>query len=321
MVRGIFVSLLAHALALLPLLFMFAPQLDAPAREVMQTRFVAHTVNVEALEPRLPQPVQPQAPPRAETLKPVLSESERAVTVTPVQPETVKPSSKPEPLPEPEIVQAEEPLPEPDQAPLPEPEPVTEPEQVVQAEPEPVEPEPKPEPEPVKPEPEPPPEPERAVEVEPPPEPPPPPEVPLQQEPVQVAPQPPAPPERMAAIDETPPAGAASPSPSSDADDVGSGGTALDASYYSQIQALLEEHKSYPPMALRRGMEGEVYLWFVVGRDGRVLDYRIDKGSGYEMLDEEVERLIQEITFPPFPADVNDNRLILTVPVTFNVMG
>lgn len=308
MVRGILVSLLAHALALVPLLFMVAPQFDSPTREVMQTRFVAHTVNVEALKPRLPRPVQPQAPPRTETLKPVMSESDRAVTVAAVQPEIVEPS-EPEPLPEPEVLQAQEPPPEPEQAPLPEPEEATEPEQVAQAEPEPVTPEPQPEPELVKPRP------------EPPLEPPPPQEVPAQEEPVQVAPQP-APTERVAAIDEMPMAGATSPSQSSDSDTVGAGGTAPDASYLMSIRALLEEHKTYPPMAQRRGMEGEVQLWFAIDRNGRVLDYRIQRGSGHEMLDEEVERLIQQIAaFPPVPADVDTERLELIVPVSFRLTG
>jgi periplasmic protein TonB len=311
---GVVVSLLLHALILAPLLFVLAPQFDAPARETMQTRFVAHTVSIDALQPRTPTPVQPEVPPRAETLEPVISKAKEASAVAPIPPDTVEPS-KPEPPPEPEIVEAAEPPPEPDQAPLPEPEPATEPEQVAQAEPEPVQPEPEPEPELVKPQPEPPPEIERSIEIEPP-------QKVQAQEETPPAPQPPAPSERVAAIDEAPAAGATSPSQTSNTDEAGSGGTAPDPSYLMRIRALLEAHKTYPAMAQRRGMEGDVYLWFVINRAGRVLDYRIDKGSGYEMLDEEVERLIEQIAqFPPVPPEVDTDRLELVVPVSFRLAG
>lgn len=305
MIRGVIASLLLHALVLGPLLFMFAPQLDAPARESMRTRFVAQTVNIEALRPELPAPIQPQAPPRADTLKPLVSQTERATAVTPMRPETVEP---PKPEPEPEVAETVQLPPEPEEA--------EEPEQVAQAEPEPVEPEPRPEPEPVKPRP----EPEEPVKAEPLPERPP--EKTLAREAPPPKPQPPIPQERVAALHEATTTSASSPSAAPDGSVEGGGGTAPDPSYLMEIRALLEAHKTYPAMAQRLGMEGDVYLWFVINRQGRVLDYRIDKGSGHEMLDEEVERLIEEISqFPPVPSEVGADHLELVVPVSFRLAG
>jgi protein TonB len=89
-----------------------------------------------------------------------------------------------------------------------------------------------------------------------------------------------------------------------------------------QIRALLEEHKRYPPMPQRLGMEGEVQLWFVLDRQDQVLDYRIEQESGYTMLDEEVERLIQQISaFPPIPPNMSGDRLELVVPISFVLGG
>ncbi len=313
MSRGIIASLLLHALVLVPLLIMFAPQLDAPAgRESMQTRFIAQTVNIEALRPE-PVLIQPEAPPETETLTPLTSESEQATTVTPVQPETVEPN----PRPEPEIAEAVESPLEPEQKSLLKPEEIAQPKQVAQLESEPVESEPQSEPELVEPRV----EPEQTVRAAPLPEPPPE-QTSAREETPSAEPQPPAPQEHVAAVHDAPPAGASSPSATSDAPAEGGGGTTPDPSYLMEIRALLEAHKTYPAMAQRRGMEGDVHLWFVINRQGRVLDYRISKGSGYEMLDEEVERLIQAISqFPPVPSEVDSDQLELIVPVSFRLAG
>ncbi len=276
MSRGIIASLGLHALALVPLLFMFVPQLDAPAgRAPLQTRFIAQTVNIEALRSP-PVPLQPQAPAEIETLTPLTSESEQGSTVAPVQPEQVA-QMESEPL-----------------------------KSEAQLAPESVKPrlEPK---EPVRAEPLPKLSPEQA----------------LARDEAQVAKsRPPAPQKTVAAVHDAPAAGTSVPSATSHTSAEGGGGGAPDSSYLMEIRALLEAHKTYPVMAQRRGMEGDVHLWFVINRQGRVLDYRISKGSGYEMLDEEVERLIQAISqFPPVPSEVGSDLLEFIVPVSFRLAG
>lgn len=51
------------------------------------------------------------------------------------------------------------------------------------------------------------------------------------------------------------------------------------------IQQALADNFSYPLMARRRGWQGEVLLAFRIETDGRILDARIARSSGYGLLD------------------------------------
>jgi protein TonB len=290
---GLILSLLLHGLALVPLLFVLAPSLGTtPGTEAaIPTRFVAHTVNIEALQPRQPPTL------KSEAIPPVVSEAKEAATVTPIQPETVEPAL-PEPTPERVALRDPEPPPKPE--PLPEAEPPPKPE---------LAPEPEPEQQQAPKEPEPLPEPEEMPEPEP----------QIVEEPAVAQPESPTD-ERLAMTHAPPSPGAASPAQK--VKQAAGAGAEPDADYLMEIRALLEQHKQYPLMAQRLRMEGDVRLWFVLNRRGEVLNYRIDKGSGHAMLDQEVERLIEQIdAFPPVPPDLHLDKLELVVPVSFRLAG
>ena len=56
----------------------------------------------------------------------------------------------------------------------------------------------------------------------------------------------------------------------------------------------------YPPSALARGEQGNVYFSMTVGPDGRVQAFRLIRGSGYPALDEEARRhVLQNWRFRP----------------------
>jgi TonB family protein len=55
----------------------------------------------------------------------------------------------------------------------------------------------------------------------------------------------------------------------------------------------------YPPEARRYELEGITTLRFHLGPDGRVTDARIDKSSGWALLDEAAIRTIQACSFTP----------------------
>jgi protein TonB len=146
------------------------------------------------------------------------------------------------------------------------------------------------------------------------------PEPPVQEKPV-VTQTEPAAVEQVAAMKQ-PATSGAEVSASEDVNTTGSGTGEPDRGYLMRVRAVLEQHKQYPLMAQRMHMEGEVRLWFVLNRQGEVLDYRIAEGSGHSMLDEEVQRLIEEIEeFPPVPADFGADTLELVVPVSFHLAG
>ncbi len=103
------------------------------------------------------------------------------------------------------------------------------------------------------------------------------------------------------------------------ANDTSGGGMPGDVvDYMAILQAWLEKHKEYPRGARLRRMEGTTLLYFVMDRDGKVLDFRIQKSSGYEILDHEVEEMIKRAQpLPQMPDNMRQARLELVVPVQF----
>jgi len=102
--------------------------------------------------------------------------------------------------------------------------------------------------------------------------------------------------------------------------EMGATGTAADIppSYQSQLSAWLLKHQQYPRRARRRRIEGTVVLHFVMDRNGRVLDWHIQSSSGHKLLDDAVAELIKRADpLPAMPAEINKQRLELTVPIQF----
>jgi len=101
----------------------------------------------------------------------------------------------------------------------------------------------------------------------------------------------------------------------------GGGVPGASADYVAQLRAWLEKHKRYPRRAQLRRLEGTALLHFVIDREGRVLEYNIREGSGHEILDEEVTAMIQRAQpLPGMPAEMDQTRLELVVPVQFFLM-
>ncbi len=121
------------------------------------------------------------------------------------------------------------------------------------------------------------------------------------------------------------PAGAEGPagtqtSPEAGSADAASGGgmPGSAADYMAVLQAWLERHKQYPRRAQLRRQEGTALLYFVMDRDGRVIDYRLQRSSGHDLLDREVAAMIERAQpLPRIPEDMAQDRLEVVVPVQF----
>jgi protein TonB len=88
----------------------------------------------------------------------------------------------------------------------------------------------------------------------------------------------------------------------------------------SEIVALLERNKRYPPAAHVRGDHGIAQVLFTLDRSGRVIDSRITRSSGAALLDAEALALLQRAQpFPPPPAELPGPQVNLTVPIRFNL--
>lgn len=203
----------------------------------------------------------------------------------------------------------------------PEPEPVEEPEPVVEPEPEPepvVEPEPVKQPEPVKP--------KQNTEVK------------VKKQVEKPTPKPVTKPDPEPVVEPVTPKPAPAPATtvtkttdtsqksskkqsSGSANAVTSGAQrAAKQSYFSMLAAVLAKHKQYPVASRRRGEEGIVKLFFIVDRNGAVLDFRISESSGSRRLDEAVIKMLKKAQpLPAFPADMVQPQLEVNVPIAFQL--
>jgi protein TonB len=90
--------------------------------------------------------------------------------------------------------------------------------------------------------------------------------------------------------------------------------------YLARLVAWLERHKEYPRTSRLRREEGTVLLRFTIDRGGRLLSWRIERGSGHEPLDREAGAMIRRADpLPAMPAEMPQERLELTVPVQFRL--
>ncbi|MEW6001282.1 MAG: energy transducer TonB [Nitrospirota bacterium] len=85
------------------------------------------------------------------------------------------------------------------------------------------------------------------------------------------------------------------------------------SSFYDFVRAAIERIKSYPLLARKRGMEGTVLVSFRIDGKGLPQDVTIVKSSGYQILDEEVPKMLRKAS--PFPELKGE----IVIPVTFRL--
>lgn len=85
------------------------------------------------------------------------------------------------------------------------------------------------------------------------------------------------------------------------------------------IVAAIQKAVRYPPAAIRNGVEGKVYVNFVVNAQGEVVDIKVVKGLGMG-LDEETIRAINSLPeFIPGKQNGREVSVSFTVPITFKI--
>ena len=92
------------------------------------------------------------------------------------------------------------------------------------------------------------------------------------------------------------------------------------ANYNTIIQAWLEKHKKYPRRARKRRMEGVGTLFFEIDQEGNVLEYRIEKSTGFRLLDKELEAIIKRAEpLPQIPEELQQAKYEFSVPIDFSL--
>lgn len=98
----------------------------------------------------------------------------------------------------------------------------------------------------------------------------------------------------------------------------GGGGQASTSNYYGRLATWLARHKRYPVQARRLRQEGTAKVTFTITRSGRVVSKRIVQSSGYELLDQEVQAMLERASpLPRIPSSLGRSRLTITLPVAF----
>ncbi|MFZ5906757.1 MAG: energy transducer TonB family protein [Nitrospirota bacterium] len=83
--------------------------------------------------------------------------------------------------------------------------------------------------------------------------------------------------------------------------------------HFLSIREIIQRNTLYPVLARRMGWEGKVIISFLLMPDGKVLDIRITKSSGHEILDRNAVETIKRVSpFPPPPLKAE-----ITVPVVY----
>ena len=77
-------------------------------------------------------------------------------------------------------------------------------------------------------------------------------------------------------------------------------------SYFASIKRKIELVWQYPYDAAVQGIQGELQIDFVIGRNGKIESIELIQGSGYKILDDEAIRSIRKAApFDPIPAEYN----------------
>lgn len=81
-------------------------------------------------------------------------------------------------------------------------------------------------------------------------------------------------------------------------------------SYANVVKVRISKHWVYPAQAKEYLLEGRVKAFFSLEKNGTMTKISILKGSGYEILDNEVIRAITNAApFPPFPESISVTKL------------
>ncbi len=91
----------------------------------------------------------------------------------------------------------------------------------------------------------------------------------------------------------------------------GQGGASLDSNFCCPDWVRLMQERVYWNQTL--GPVGEVWIEFVVERDGRITGATPVKRSGYSILDLDALRAVTSAQLPPLPAAYEPNRLTVTL--------
>ena len=89
--------------------------------------------------------------------------------------------------------------------------------------------------------------------------------------------------------------------------------------YIQQVMAALNQEKNYPPIARRMEYEGITTLSLRLSREGKLIEVKLIKSSGYRILDREAFRMVHAVHFPSLPSNYKQSFASFLLPVVFSL--
>jgi len=90
--------------------------------------------------------------------------------------------------------------------------------------------------------------------------------------------------------------------------------------YLSKLVRHLSAYRDYPRRARRLGVQGTPVVMFEFDRAGRLLSYRLLKGSSHSILDDAALNMLKQASpFPPVPDDMTGETFRFQLPVAFQL--
>lgn len=90
---------------------------------------------------------------------------------------------------------------------------------------------------------------------------------------------------------------------------------ALINAYINYIFITLKKNIYYPNIALKRGIEGTVYIDFMVTESGEIKDITISKSSGFNILDKTAVEIVKKSS----PLKPPPEKMKITAPIIFSI--
>lgn len=93
-----------------------------------------------------------------------------------------------------------------------------------------------------------------------------------------------------------------------------------DAAYLATLLRHLEQHRDYPRSARLRRIEGRAVVQLALARDGRLLEARIERSAGHDVLDAAaLDTVRRAAPLPRVPAELPGERIVLRVPFIYRL--
>ncbi len=127
-----------------------------------------------------------------------------------------------------------------------------------------------------------------------------------------------APPPAIVAVTPDPPPSAAKPEPAPPPAPAPAPPAKAEVKAATQLSASCDKPE-YPPASQRMQEEGRVVLRLVISADGRVVDSKVDKSSGYNRLDEAARQALALCRFKPATSDGQPIQSSLLIPYRFEL--